>query len=254
MQFALMERDGEAERHYVHARHQDVPLGRFLSPDQLGGKPEAPQSWNRYAYALSNPVKFIDPTGEQAVPGQGYVIGQGWTSRSVLDPANRPTPKMAVQFMAVTGAIGLGAAGLSLWEAAGLGGTVIPGLARFFSNPNATERGRQIEEALATRFGGGLPGTFPTIDRFANGVATSVKSLDLAARTYQNVGALTSRLTGFVNDLASFTGKVQGSEVTSKVLELVVPQGANAAQMQAIQKVAEYAKTLGVQVKVLIAQ
>lgn len=41
-------------------------------------------------------------------------------------------------------------------------------------------RGNYIETAL----GGGLPRTFPVIDRFLNGVATSVKSLDLLSKTY----------------------------------------------------------------------
>lgn len=40
--------------------------GRFLSPDVLGGKPEDPQTWNRYAYALNNPLKYVDPNGEEA--------------------------------------------------------------------------------------------------------------------------------------------------------------------------------------------
>lgn len=45
--------------------------GRFLSPDVLGGKPEDQQTWNRYAYARNNPIKFVDPNGmEFGYPGQ----------------------------------------------------------------------------------------------------------------------------------------------------------------------------------------
>jgi hypothetical protein len=41
-------------------------LGRFLSVDprvDLKRALEQPQMWNRYAYGLNNPVRFIDPTG-----------------------------------------------------------------------------------------------------------------------------------------------------------------------------------------------
>lgn len=48
---------------YMHARYYDPKMGRFLSPDPLDGKQRVPQSWNRYAYALNNPLKYTDPTG-----------------------------------------------------------------------------------------------------------------------------------------------------------------------------------------------
>ena len=38
-------------------------LGRFLSVDPVLGDAAVPQSWNRYAYALNNPVSMIDPMG-----------------------------------------------------------------------------------------------------------------------------------------------------------------------------------------------
>ena len=58
-------------------------------------------------------------------------------------------------------------------------------------------RGRAIEEAILGR----LPSlrsiaNFPVIDDFVKGVATSIKSLDLTAATYQNGAALTRKLTG----------------------------------------------------------
>jgi RHS repeat-associated protein len=40
--------------------------GRWISPDPAGLNavdPTNPQSWNRYAYALNNPLSYIDPTG-----------------------------------------------------------------------------------------------------------------------------------------------------------------------------------------------
>jgi RHS repeat-associated protein len=48
---------------YMHARYYSPTLGRFLSFDPLGGNPYRPQTWNRYAYALNNPVIYTDPSG-----------------------------------------------------------------------------------------------------------------------------------------------------------------------------------------------
>ena len=61
--YALMERDTEGTRFYDHARNHDHVLGRFLTPDRVGGAPESPQSWNRYAYTRNNPLRFVDPSG-----------------------------------------------------------------------------------------------------------------------------------------------------------------------------------------------
>lgn len=48
---------------YMHARYYSAATGRFLSVDPILGDPHQPQSWNRYAYVMNNPVAFIDPTG-----------------------------------------------------------------------------------------------------------------------------------------------------------------------------------------------
>ncbi len=48
------------------ARRLSASMGRWLSPDPLGVgavNPANPQSWNRYAYVLNNPVALTDPTG-----------------------------------------------------------------------------------------------------------------------------------------------------------------------------------------------
>jgi RHS repeat-associated protein len=48
---------------YMHARYYAPTTGRFLSPDPADAIQRFPQSWNRYAYARNNPLKYIDPTG-----------------------------------------------------------------------------------------------------------------------------------------------------------------------------------------------
>jgi RHS repeat-associated protein len=44
-------------------RLQSPNLGRWMSPDPLGGDITNPQSLNRYAYVMNNPTTFIDPLG-----------------------------------------------------------------------------------------------------------------------------------------------------------------------------------------------
>lgn len=78
LSFCLMERDSETTRYYDHARTHDYGLGRFLSPDSVGGRPENPQSWNRYAYTLGNPLKHVDPDGLLTIVVHGtWANGKG---------------------------------------------------------------------------------------------------------------------------------------------------------------------------------
>jgi len=56
-------RDGETGFDYFGARYYNSSLGRFLTPDPLGGDIYNPQSLNRYAYAWNNPTTMTDPTG-----------------------------------------------------------------------------------------------------------------------------------------------------------------------------------------------
>lgn len=53
-------------------RKYSTAQGRWLSPDPAGlvaVDPGNPQSWNRYAYALNNPMTLIDPMGDDAYEG-----------------------------------------------------------------------------------------------------------------------------------------------------------------------------------------
>jgi RHS repeat-associated protein len=68
--FTGKERDGETGLDYFESRYFSAAQGRFTSPDAMMGKPEwvmDPQRWNRYAYVRNNPLKFVDPNGEDLV-------------------------------------------------------------------------------------------------------------------------------------------------------------------------------------------
>lgn len=63
--FTGYERDGEISLDYAQARYYSSSQGRFTSPDPLlaSGRSALPQSWNRYSYALNNPLQLVHPTG-----------------------------------------------------------------------------------------------------------------------------------------------------------------------------------------------
>jgi hypothetical protein len=112
-------------------------------------------------------------------------------------------------------------------------------------------RGFTIEQQL----GGNLPASFPVIDSFdfASGTATSIKSIDLSAASYQNTAILTSRLNSYVDSVAGFNGAnwadvdIQASQITARQLNLAIPSGsASAAQQAAINAAAARAQGMDV--------
>jgi RHS repeat-associated protein len=67
---------------YMHARYYQPVKGRFLSVDpklDVSKTTREPQRWNRYVYALNNPVKLIDADGRDVhvAPGMEQAVDQG---------------------------------------------------------------------------------------------------------------------------------------------------------------------------------
>src|SRR5580698_5246601 len=61
--FTGKERDSESGLDNFGARYDASTMGRFMTPDPLGGKLIDPQTLNKYAYTRNNPTTLIDPTG-----------------------------------------------------------------------------------------------------------------------------------------------------------------------------------------------
>ena len=53
------ERDAETGLDYFQTRYFSSAQGRYTSPDSLmaSARPSNPQTWNRYAYGLNNPLQ-----------------------------------------------------------------------------------------------------------------------------------------------------------------------------------------------------
>ena len=61
------ERDSESGLDNFGARYNSSSMGRFMSPNPIGGRPAFPQSWNGYSYVLNNPLNAVDPLGLDCV-------------------------------------------------------------------------------------------------------------------------------------------------------------------------------------------
>jgi RHS repeat-associated protein len=68
------EQDAETALAHTLFRQYSSSIGRWMTPDPAGlaaVDPTSPQSWNRYAYVLNNPLSAVDPLGLQCVWDDG---------------------------------------------------------------------------------------------------------------------------------------------------------------------------------------
>jgi RHS repeat-associated protein len=78
--FTGKERDAESGLDNFGARYDASSMGRFMTPDPLGGHQEDPQTLNKYAYVRNNPLNLTDPTGLDL-----YLQGCGDASNTCKD-------------------------------------------------------------------------------------------------------------------------------------------------------------------------
>ena len=117
--------------------------------------------------------------------------------------------------------------------------------------------------AIEARLGGNLPVGFRVIDRFDQGVATRIKSIDLNAKTYQDTRALTSLLNGFIDRLVGWSGQttpyagvvIQPGQVTAKTLQIAIPpRSTSAAQKAIFDAAAQRAQSSGINFIITVVQ
>jgi hypothetical protein len=110
---------------------------------------------------------------------------------------------------------------------------------------------------FSEKLGANLPRTFKVIDRWEDGVATSIKSIDLNAATYQDGARLTYRLNDYIGKLANYEGsemgdiKVAAEAITGRELSIAIPKGSmTAVQREAIEAARTRARSLGIDLKI----
>jgi RHS repeat-associated protein len=90
LQFTGHERDA-GYLDYMHARYYSAADGRFLSVDPAQSKHKSAGGWGRYVYGRLNPLRLIDPDGEDEVefggrtfeiyPGEAFIV-RGYSERA----------------------------------------------------------------------------------------------------------------------------------------------------------------------------
>ena len=73
--FTGQELDFESELYYYNARYYNPKLGRFISRDSFMGRDGDSLSRNRYIYVKNNPLKYVDPTGNESEDVMGNKAG-----------------------------------------------------------------------------------------------------------------------------------------------------------------------------------
>jgi RHS repeat-associated protein len=82
--YATLDYDPETATDHAQFRQDSSAQGHFMSPDPYAGSYDMgnPQSMNRYAYVMNNPLAYIDPLGLQCSGGYTIVVGAyevgGW--------------------------------------------------------------------------------------------------------------------------------------------------------------------------------
>ncbi len=118
------------------------------------------------------------------------------------------------------------------------------------------ERGEIIEKNL----GQNLPQNFPVVDKFTpkTGTVTSIKSLDLNAKTYQDPQKLKQTLEKYVDKLADFKGYVSKempiklTDIKQRVLDIAIPSSGNPSQQKILHDILGYAKNKGIEFNAII--
>ena len=111
---------------------------------------------------------------------------------------------------------------------AGAGLLATPGTASPAWKLGWAKRGQTINKQFGDNT---FPDNYPIIDKIPDGVATSVKSIDLNAATYQKEANLTYRLNQFVADVREFDGAdwggtdIRGTDIDGRAVHLIVPKG-----------------------------
>jgi RHS repeat-associated protein len=151
---------------YMHARFYGVGAGRFLSvdPTWISADLLQPQTWNRYSYALNNPVNMTDPDGKCPIcvvvlvgVAGGLFLGVG--------PANAPGPGDTIQVNPDPSGISGVMQGIGLAGAGNAATRIITSQIRSRHDAEVTQAARaRADQAQSEGKSGGAAAAYRTTD------------------------------------------------------------------------------------------
>jgi RHS repeat-associated protein len=113
--------DPETGLVYARARYYDPEIGIFISRDPYEGELEDGPSLHRYAYALGNPLGYVDEDGNAAADvaedWERWQREHAYTGEKIVEQAFRPNSEAILKWAAESGPRGKG-----FWAGAGRAG------------------------------------------------------------------------------------------------------------------------------------
>jgi len=244
------------------ARMYDPDLARWTTPDPLA---EKYPGISPYVYCNDNPVNIVDTDGE-AIDFVMDVISVGCGVYNLVNNLKSGNTKAAWGDVAGIGldlvcavipgvTINAGTAKTLAKSSAEIIDEVVDAKGAWSLNP--FDRGKSLEATLK-----GWGTNFPVIDKFdkTSRTITSIKSLDLNAKSYQSGNAVFNRVKGYIDKLAGFQrGELQdiiieSGDFDNRVLELAIPEGATSSQLEQLKKLKEYAQEQSIQLTIVLAK
>jgi uncharacterized protein (TIGR02594 family) len=208
----------------MNGRLYDPVLARFLSPDPYLQAPDNLLNHNRYSYALNNPMRYTDPSGEWIHLAIGAFIGGviNWAAHGAQFNA------AGLGYFGVGALAGAMAAGIG----AGIGGLVSGAGSFSFSVPSSLAQWGFLPGAAvggaAGITNGVITGTGNSLVSGKNITESLVSGLNAAWKqglTGAAIGGLSAGISGATHGRNFWTGDAKGSMyVNAERLSINVPE------------------------------